>query len=387
MNGLAEYISAPKSSSATKHHHAEKGATKNFRQSREFISREARPDKDYYSPPPPNHARAKHSNRNSYPQSKHEMKEYIATSESFKREDDSRSTTPGASIPTDNATRPRRSSLCQPGRSRRRNSAPPKHVHFSSADLIYEPFDSRDSQTIEQIFDMLKMPSRSIPSIPPESSYSVVVRHMDAAHDYPRPVSSRRSFTETVNSVQTELVGDAARPRYSRNQSIDHPKQRLVRTSRPHHDGQYEEEFRADIQSPLRYTKRRDVRSELMFAPREGQSSKRHSIPHYEAHSQRQAHARMESYSGPRANSVPQPRLNRSSLESEATLVNAEQAWAPAKVILKNEEVHHPEEVDANEPVVYASKDGNVLRRSDAQRLPSVPRRHRLLQNIARMWG
>ncbi|KAL5529073.1 hypothetical protein ACEPAG_5047 [Sanghuangporus baumii] len=387
MNGLAEYISAPKVSNATKHYHAEKGAARNSRQSREFIPREPSPDKDYYSPPPSDHVRAKHSYRNSYPQSKHEMADFIAASNSFHHDHDFHSTSPGPSIPIDNATRPRRSSLLQPDRSRRRHSAPPKHVHFSSADIIYEPFDSRDSQTIEQILDMLKMPSRSIPSIPPESAYSVVVRHMDAAHDYPRPLSPPRSFTDTVNSVQTELVGDAGRPRYSRNQSIDHPKQRLARSSHPRPDAQYEEEFRADVQSPLRYTKRRDVRSELMSAPREGQTSKRHSIPHYETHSQRQTHAHMEPYSRPRGNSVPQPRSNRSSLESEATLVNAEQAWAPAKVILKHEQVHHPEEVDVNEPVVHAAKDGNVLRRSDAQRLPSVPPRHRLLQNIARMWG
>ncbi|OCB84110.1 hypothetical protein A7U60_g8783 [Sanghuangporus baumii] len=386
MNGFAEHISAPKISNATKHYHAENRAARNSRQSREFIPREPSPDKDYYPAIPPKHIRAKHSYRNSYPQSKREMKEWIVASESFNGDDNCQSTSPGPSIPIDNTTtRPRRSSLRQPGRSHRRNSAPPKHVHFSSADIIYEPFDSRDSQTIEQILDMLKMPSRSIPSIPPESSYSVVVRHTDAAHDYPKPVSPARSFMETVNSVQTELVGDAGRPRYSRNHSIDHPKQTLGRSS-PHRDGQYEEEFRADVQSPLRYTKR-DVRSELMSAPRAGQASKRHSIPHYETHSQRQAHARMESYSRPRGNSVPQPRSNRSSLESEATLVNAEQAWAPAKVILKNEESYHPEEVDVNEPVVYAPKDGNMLRRSDAQRLPSVTRRHKLLQNIARMWG
>ncbi|KAL5511812.1 hypothetical protein ACEPAH_5030 [Sanghuangporus vaninii] len=380
MNG-SEHISAPKISNAAKHYDAENRSARNSRQSREFVPREPSPEKDYYSATPPNHVRAKHSYRNSYPQSKCEMEEWIV----HNGDDDCRSTSPGPSIPIDNTTRPRRSSLRQPGRSRRRNSAPPKRVHFSSADIIYEPFDTRDSQTIEQILDMLKMPSRSIPSIPPESSYSVVNRHMDSAHDYLKPVS--RSFTETINSVQTELVGDAGRPRYSRNQSIDHPKQTLVRSSRSHHDGQYEEEFRADVQSPLRYTKRRDVRSELMSAPREGQPSKRHSISHYETHSQRQAHARMESYSRPRGNSVPQPRSNRSSLESEATLVNAEQAWVPAKMILKNEEVYHPEAVDVNQPVVYVPKDGNALHRSDAQRLPSVPRRHKLLQNIARIWG
>ena len=182
------------------------------------------------------------------------------------------------------------------------------------------------------------------PSAPLEPSHSVVVRQADAKRDYPVPVSPG-SVAETVKSLQAELVGDAGRPRISRSKTIGHANEKIKGGNSSRRNNHDEKGPILNVESPLLPDGRP--------VPREAQPTRRYTTSHYETEARRPAFARTESYirPRPRGHTIPPVRSNRSSLASEATLVNAEQGWAPAKVVLKSPEVRRSGDIDTNKPV------------------------------------
>ncbi|KAH8117537.1 hypothetical protein DFH11DRAFT_1875661 [Phellopilus nigrolimitatus] len=70
-------------------------------------------------------------------------------------------------------------------------------------------------------------------------------------------------------------------------------------------------------------------------------------------------------------------RAQRMSMESDETRV--EPSWQPASVVLLNK----PTSYDENMPVVPEPPEAHRLHRSGAQRLPAIPRRHKLLRNLS----